>query len=161
MPRTKQLAVQNAAEIRAASRVSAAAAPKKIKVAVAAPAGEGGEGTEPDVPKIKHAHRWRPGTVSIREIRKYQKSTEMMIPKMPFKRLVREILQRESRKGIDRIQPKAVLALQEAAEAFLHGIFANSVELMDHANHTGVSLADFQLAERVSTKGQLYRHTMQ
>ena len=40
---------------------------------------------------IKKPHRFRPGTVSLREIRKYQKSTELLIRKLPFQRLVREI----------------------------------------------------------------------
>ena len=40
---------------------------------------------------VKKPHRYRPGTVCIREIRKYQKSTELLIRKLPFQRLVREI----------------------------------------------------------------------
>ena len=62
--------------------------------------------------------RYRPGTVALREIRKYQKSTELLIRKMPFARLVREIAQ-EFRTDL-RFQSSAILALQEAAEV---GIF--------------------------------------
>eukprot|EP01024_Parvocaulis_polyphysoides_P016900 TRINITY_DN17486_c1_g1_i3.p4 TRINITY_DN17486_c1_g1~~TRINITY_DN17486_c1_g1_i3.p4 ORF type:complete len:109 (+),score=12.41 TRINITY_DN17486_c1_g1_i3:136-462(+) len=42
---------------------------------------------------VKKPHRYRPGTVALREIRKYQKSTELLIRKLPFQRLVREIAQ--------------------------------------------------------------------
>src|SRR6476660_3104206 len=41
----------------------------------------------------KKPHRYRPGTVALREIRRYQKSTELLIRKLPFQRLVREIAQ--------------------------------------------------------------------
>ena len=42
---------------------------------------------------MKKPHRFRPGTVALREIRRYQKSTELLIRKLPFQRLVREIAQ--------------------------------------------------------------------
>ena len=42
---------------------------------------------------VKKPHRYRPGTVALREIRRYQKSTELLIRKLPFQRLVREIAQ--------------------------------------------------------------------
>ena len=62
-------------------------------------------------------YRLRPGTVALREIRKYQKSTELLIRKLPFQRLVREIAQ--DFKTDLRFQSSAVSALQEAAEAYL------------------------------------------
>ncbi|KAI3820264.1 hypothetical protein L1987_07808 [Smallanthus sonchifolius] len=61
----------------------------------------------------KKPHRYRPGTVALREIRKYQKSTELLIRKLPFQRLVREIAQ--DFKTDLRFQSHAVLALQEAS----------------------------------------------
>ncbi|CAL5426167.1 unnamed protein product [Camellia sinensis] len=70
---------------------------------------------------VKKPHRYRPGTVALREIRKYQKSTELLIRKLPFQRLVREIAQ--DFKTDLRFQSHAVLALQEAAEAYLVGLF--------------------------------------
>lgn len=67
---------------------------------------------------ISHTfHRYRPGTVALREIRRYQKSTELLIRKLPFQRLVREIAQ--DFKTDLRFQSTAILALQEAAEAYL------------------------------------------
>src|ERR1700677_3239076 len=47
----------------------------------------------PSTGGIKKPHRFRPGTVALREIRRYQKSTELLIRKLPFQRLVREIAQ--------------------------------------------------------------------
>ena len=47
----------------------------------------------PSTGGVKKAHRYRPGTVALREIRRYQKSTELLIRKIPFQRLVREIAQ--------------------------------------------------------------------
>jgi len=70
---------------------------------------------------VLQPHRYRPGTVALREIRKYQKSTELLIRKLPFQRLVREIAQ--DFKTDLRFQSSAVLALQEAAEAYLVGLF--------------------------------------
>ncbi|KAI5417269.1 5-hydroxytryptamine receptor 2A, variant 2 [Lathyrus oleraceus] len=72
---------------------------------------------------VKKPHRFRPGTVALREIRKYQKSTELLIRKLPFQRLVREITQ--DFKTDLRFQSSAVFALQEAAEAYLVGLAAD------------------------------------
>src|SRR5271154_4790536 len=70
---------------------------------------------------IKKPHRYRPGTVALREIRRYQKSTELLIRKLPFQRLVRDIAQ--DFKTDLRFQSSAVEALQEAVEAYLVSLF--------------------------------------
>ena len=70
--------------------------------------------------------RFRPGTVALREIVRYQKSTELLIRKIPFQRLLREISQEVClEKGIPNVkyQSTAILALQEASEAFLVRMF--------------------------------------
>jgi histone H3 len=69
----------------------------------------------------KKQHRFRPGTVALREIRKYQKSTDLLIRKLPFQRLVREIA--SGFRGDLRFQSSAIAALQEASEASLVGLF--------------------------------------
>ncbi len=69
---------------------------------------------------VRKPHRYRPGTVALREIRKYQKSTNLLIRKLPFQRLVREIAQ--AYKHDLRFQSTAILALQEAAESYLVGV---------------------------------------
>ena len=66
---------------------------------------------------VKKPHRYRPGTVALREIRRYQKSTELLIRKLPFQRLVQEIAQ--DFKTDLRFQSSAVLALQKASDAYL------------------------------------------
>lgn len=70
---------------------------------------------------LKKPFRYRPGTIALREIRKYQKSTDLLLRKMPFQRLVREIAQ-DFRSEI-RFQAKAILALQEATESYIIGLF--------------------------------------
>jgi hypothetical protein len=71
-------------------------------------------------PGVKKPHRWRPGTVALREIKKYQKSTELLIKKAPFKRLLKEVMDDLASMGSfpngPRIQSAAVTAMQEATE---------------------------------------------
>lgn len=76
---------------------------------------------EQKVGGVKRGHRFRPGTVALREIRRYQKSTELLIRKLPFQRLVREVA--FDFKSDLRFQASAIAALQEASEAYLIGIF--------------------------------------
>lgn len=96
---------------------------------------------------IKKPHRYRPGTVALREIRKYQKSTELLIRKLPFQRLVREIAQDF---GINlRFQSTAILALQESAEAYLVGLFEDTNLCAVHARRVTIMPKDIQLARRI------------
>ena len=69
--------------------------------------------------------RYRPGTVALREIRRYQKSTELLFRKLPFQRLVREIAQDLGKMSIC-FQSGAIIALQEASEAYLVGLLEDS-----------------------------------
>src|SRR6056300_186407 len=96
---------------------------------------------------VKKPHRYRPGTVALREIRKYQKSTELLIRKIPFQRLVKEIAQ-EHRADL-RFQTAAVLALQEAAEAYLVGLFEDTNLCAMHAKRITIMPKDMQLARRI------------
>merc|ERR1711987_29312 len=101
----------------------------------------------PNISGIKKTHRYRPGTVALREIRKYQKSTELLIRKLPFQRLVREIAQ--DYKTDLRFQSSAVLALQEAAEAYLVGLFEDTNLCAIHAKRVTIMPKDIQLARRI------------
>ena len=96
---------------------------------------------------VKKPHRFRPGTVALREIRKYQKSTELLIRKLPFQRLVREIAQ--DFKTDLRFQSSAVLALQEASEAYLVGLFEDTNLCAIHAKRVTIMPKDIQLARRI------------
>ena len=96
---------------------------------------------------IKKPHRYRPGTVALREIRRYQKSTDLLLRKRPFQRLVREIAQSASREH--RFQSTALLALQEAAEAYLVGLFEDTNLCAIHAKRITIFPKDLQLARRI------------
>ena len=96
---------------------------------------------------IKKVHRFRPGTVALRQIRKYQKSTELLIRKMPFQRLVREVAQ--GYKSDMRFQSNAISALQEASEAYLVGLFEDTNLCAIHAKRVTIMPKDIQLARRI------------
>ena len=96
---------------------------------------------------VKKPHRYRPGTVALREIRKYQKSTELLLRKLPFQRLVREVAQ--DFKTDLRFQSTAILALQEAAESYLVGLFEDTNLCAIHAKRVTIMPKDIQLARRI------------
>jgi histone H3 len=96
---------------------------------------------------VNKPHRYRPGTVALREIRRYQKSTELLIRKLPFQRLVREIAQ--DFKTDLRFQSSAVMALQEASEAYLVGLFEDTNLCAIHAKRVTIMPKDIQLARRI------------
>ncbi len=96
---------------------------------------------------IKRPHRYRPGTVALREIRKFQKSTELLIRKLPFQKVVREIA--AEYKSELRFQSQAVLALQEATEAYLVGLFEDTNLCAIHAKRVTIMPKDMQLARRI------------
>ncbi len=96
---------------------------------------------------VKRAHRFRPGTVALRHIRQYQKSTELLIRKLPFQRLVRYIA--NDFKTDLRFQSSAVLALQEAAEAYMVGLFEDTNLCAIHAKRVTIMPKDVQLARRI------------
>uniref|UniRef100_A0A2K6SAH9 Core Histone H2A/H2B/H3 domain-containing protein n=1 Tax=Saimiri boliviensis boliviensis TaxID=39432 RepID=A0A2K6SAH9_SAIBB len=85
----------------------------------------------PSTGGVKKPHRYRPGTVALREIRRYQKFTELLIRKLPFQRLVREIAQ--DLKTELRFQSAAIGALQEASKAYLVGLFEDTNLCAIHA----------------------------
>ena len=80
-------------------------------------------------------------------VRRYQKSTDLLIRKLPFQRLVREIAQ--DFKSDLRFQGSAVLALQEAAEAYLVGLFEDTNLCAIHAKRVTIMPKDIQLARRI------------
>ena len=99
---------------------------------------------------LKKPRRYRPGTVALREIRRYQKSTDLLIRKLPFQRLVRDIAQSFKIRGeVPRFQSTAVLALQEASEAFLVGVFEDTNLCAIHAKRVTIMNRDMQLALRI------------
>ena len=105
------------------------------------------KGKSPATGGVKRAHRFRPGTVALREIRRFQKSTELLIRKLPFQRLVREIA--NDFKNDLRFQSSAVLALQEASEAYMVGLFEDTNLCAIHAKRVTIMPKDMQLARRI------------
>ena len=101
---------------------------------------------------VKKPHRYRPGTVALREIRCYRKSTELLIRKLPFQRFVREIAQ--DYKTDLRFQSSAVMALQENKfEAYLVGLFEDTNLCAIHAKRVTIMPKDIQLARRIRGAG--------
>ena len=100
--------------------------------------------------RIPKQHRFRPGTVALREIRRYQKSTDLLIRKLPFQRLVREIAQ--DFKTDLRFQASAIAALQEASEAYLVGLFEDTNLCAIHAKRVTIMPKDMELANRLRPK---------
>ncbi|CCG81739.1 Histone H3 [Taphrina deformans PYCC 5710] len=96
---------------------------------------------------VKKPHRYKPGTVALREIRRYQKSTELLIRKLPFQRLVREIAQ--DFKTDLRFQSSAIGALQEAVEAYLVSLFEDTNLCSIHGRRVTIQPKDMQLARRL------------
>jgi histone H3 len=89
----------------------------------------------------------RPGTVALREIRRYQKSTKLLLRKLPFQRLVREIAQ--DLKPDLRFQSTGILALQEASEAYLVSLFEDTNLAAIHAKRVTIMPQDMKLARRL------------
>jgi len=131
MARTKQTARQS----------TGGKAPRKALATKAA------RKSAPSTVNAKKPHRFRPGTVALREIRKYQKSTELLLRKLPFQRLVREIAQEF--KSELRFQSHAIMALQEAAETYLVYLFEDTNLCAIHANRVTIFPKDIQLARRI------------
>merc|ERR1739848_569200 len=96
---------------------------------------------------VKKPHRFRPGTVALREIRRYQKTTDLLLRKLPFQRLVREIA--NSFNQDLRFQSSSILALQEASEAYLIGLFEDTNLCAIHAKRVTIMSKDVQLARRI------------
>ncbi|EGT34496.1 hypothetical protein CAEBREN_26313 [Caenorhabditis brenneri] len=137
MARTKQTARKSTGGKAPRKQLATKAARKPQQARMSATVGPG----------VKKPHRFRPGTVALREIRRYQKSTELLIRKLPFQRLVREIAQ--DFKTDLRFQSAAIGALQEASEAYLVGLFEDTNLCAIHAKRVTIMPKDMQLARRI------------
>ena len=102
---------------------------------------------KPPPRQMQKKRRFRPGTVALREIWQYQKSTDLLIRRAPFQRVVYEIV-RSFRSDL-RIQAAAIKGLQEAAEAYLVGLFEDSNLCAIHAKRVTIMPKNVQLARRI------------
>ena len=101
---------------------------------------------------VKKPHRFRPGTVALREIRRYQKSCDLLVAKLPFSLLVRQIsLDFEDSDGNSpwRFTGASMLALQEASEAYLVGLVEDTNLCAIHAKRVTIQRRDMTLARRI------------
>lgn len=101
-------------------------------------------------------NRYRPGQLALREISKYQKNTELLMRKIPFQRLVREITYDVDPKDY-RFQASALLALQEAAEAYIVGLYEDTNLASIHAKRVTIMPKDIALSKRI--RGEFYNDT--
>lgn len=97
--------------------------------------------------------RNRPGTVALREIRRYQGTTELLLNQLPFQRLIREIAQ--DVKADLRFQATAIAALQEASEYYLVGLMEDANLCAIHAKRVTIMDRDLKLARRL--RGEMPR----
>ena len=99
--------------------------------------------------RLRKRRRFRPGTVALRQIMKYQKSTELLIRKLPFQRLVREVVQELFKTESYRFQSTAILALQEASEDFLVRMFSQVNDIAIVGNLVTIQQKHIQLWKRL------------
>ena len=98
---------------------------------------------------VKKPRRYRPGTVALREIRRYQKTTDLLIPKAPMSRAVREVMTIVEGGTDLRMQSIALAAVHEASEAFTVGLMEDANLCAIHGKRVGVLPKDMQLARRL------------
>ena len=91
--------------------------------------------------------RWRPSEAVLKEIRKYQKSTKLLLGKAPFQRLVREVC--VNLHCDPKFQSTGLLALQEAAEAYLVGVMEDTNMCAALAGRVTITVQDLRLARRI------------
>ena len=107
--------------------------------------------TRQNQPGVRAKKCYRPGTVALHEIRRYQKKTQLLIRKLPFQRCCREVAQDVKPSSITsvRFSPLAFDALQEAAEAYLVGLFEDTVLCCIHAKRVTIQPKDIILARHI------------
>ena len=163
MPVTKNTRTTQGKAPRTANRVSLPSGGKAAVIASGGKAGLGGKSL-PAVQSsyskvVKKPRRYRPGTISLREIKRYQKDTNLLLAKAPFRRLVKEIIMDLPNKksgelgggfefaGQIRLTKNAVLALQHISEQVLVEMFEDAQIHALHAGRIGISKKDMQLAK--------------
>ncbi|CAI9284403.1 unnamed protein product [Lactuca saligna] len=152
MARTKQIAKRSSskAKLKTGIASSSTSTPQPRKSPRKTPSSsEAGAGER------KRPHRHKPGTQALREIRRLQKTVNLLIPAAPFIRTVREISNYFAPE-VTRWQAEALQALQEAAEDYLVQLFEDSMLCSIHAKRVTLVKKDWELARRLGKKGQPY-----
>ena len=99
--------------------------------------------------RVRKKRRYRPVTVALKEIRLYQKSTELLIRKLPFQRLLREVVATMFKTKSYRFHSTAILALQEASEDFLVRMFEQVNHIVIHGKRVTIKVEDMWLWRRL------------
>ena len=126
---------------------------KSIRKSVRAGGNHNGKYAPPAA--TRKPHRYRPGTVALREIRRYQKSTDHLIRKAPYSRCFRQIMKDFTGEGGDpngtdkRVTGTALLASQEAAEAYAVHLLEDTNSCAIHAKRVTIMPKDMLLARRI------------
>ncbi|XP_039064056.1 histone H3-like centromeric protein HTR12 [Hibiscus syriacus] len=159
MARTKHIASMKRKQKASATKKAAAtaasqstASPQTRLASSRRPSKTGGQATSSQGTPRK-PHRFRPGTRALQEIRKYQKTTDRLIPAASFIREVRAISYRLA-PDIGRWQAEALVAIQEAAEDYLIQLFGDAMLCAIHAKRVTLMKKDIQLARRLGGMGQ-------
>ena len=116
---------------------------------------KGARKSPPATGGVKKPHRYRPGTVALREIRRYQKSTELLIKKRPFQRIMREAVDAVKTKTTTeslRCQTTAIAATQEAAEAYAVQQLEDANLCAIHGKRVTLFPKDIKLARRIKNE---------
>jgi histone H3 len=129
------------ARVKQTARKSTGGAPPRLHLATKAARAAAQKGIA-----MRKPHRWCPGMVAARQIHKFQKTTNLLIRKAPFQRVVREIVQQVSRKSDPQMQSTALLALREAAEYFMVDVFNNTNLCALHGKRKTIMVKDLFLA---------------
>ena len=136
-------------------RKDAKPATKKARAAVSSKKGRKAApqktSKKPSGGEEKKQRRWKAGTVAMREIRKLQKGTKLLIQKAPFQRLVRASLA-VHKQGLS-FKPSALEAVQEAAESYMVGLFEGAVILQLHRGKKTLNIKDVTFTRRI--RGEL------
>ena len=119
----------------------------RFRKSVATTSRAGKSNQVPRTSGIRRPHCYRPSTVTLREIRRYQSSTKLLIRKLLFAHLVQEIAQ--DFKTDLRFQREAIAALQEAGEAYLVSLFEDTNLCAIHVKRVTIMPKDIQLAHRI------------
>jgi histone H3 len=134
-----------------AQLAKASAAKKATKARKALPSTNPKRKSAPATGGVKKPHRYRPGTVALREIKKFQKSVDLLMRKLPFSRTVKEISDtfRLPCGNPARWSPEAILALHNASEDYLVGLFEDTNLGAIHAKRVTITPKDIKLVRRV------------
>jgi histone H3 len=96
--------------------------------------------------------RYKPGSVALKEIRRYQKSTDFLIRKLPFQRTCRSIIRENNNVSDIRFQGPALASIQEALESYLVGLFEDAMLCASHAKRVTVLPRDIALVNKLRSR---------